>query len=299
MPEEPRRRALGRGLSALMADLEPEGVGPAATVNSLPIEAIRRNPEQPRRTFDTSQIADLAASISEKGLLQPIIVRADPKVDGEYQIVAGERRWRAAQEARLHEVPVVVRDLTDAEVFEIAIIENVQRVDLNPLEEAAGFQILIDRFEHTQEQVAKALGKSRSHIANLLRLLKLPDEVQEMVREGRLTAGHARALLTASDPISLAQKVVENDLSVREVERLAKDPVVLKVRTARTKKDAVPEDADTAALANDLSAALGLRVNIAHKGDGSGALTIAYRTLADLDQLCDTLSETGRALAAK
>ena len=222
MAEEPRRRGLGRGLSALMGDIEPDAGRRESSTSTLPLAMLRRNAEQPRRTFEPSQITDLANSIREKGLIQPIIVRADPSDPTYFQIVAGERRWRAAQEAKLHDVPVIVRELDDLEVLEIAIIENVQRVDLNPLEEAIGLQQLIDRFGHTQEKVAQALGKSRSHIANQLRLLKLPAVVQDHLREGRISAGHARALLTAADPEELVRRVVEGDLSVRETERLAK-----------------------------------------------------------------------------
>ncbi|UWQ21994.1 ParB/RepB/Spo0J family partition protein [Jannaschia sp. W003] len=296
MPEEIRRRGLGRGLSALMADIEPvEAVRSDAT--SLPIERIAPNPEQPRRHFDEEQLEDLAASIRARGLIQPLIVRRDPSDGDRYQIVAGERRWRAAQRAQLHDVPVVVREFSDDEVLEVAIVENVQRVDLNPLEEAMGFQQLIDRFSHTQEQVATALGKSRSHIANQLRLLKLPDEVQAMLRDGRLSAGHARALLGAPDPVALAHQVIERDLSVRETERLAKaEKAPAKERQTRAKPE---PDADTKVLQDDLAAALGMGVTISHKGDGAGSVAVAYRDLDQLDRLCEALTKAGMDLSAR
>ena len=189
----------------------------------VPIERIRPNPNQPRRDFDERELQDLAASIREKGVIQPLILRPHPVEAGHYEIVAGERRWRAAQMAGVHELPAVVRDLTDTEVLELAIIENIQRADLNPLEEAQGYRQLMDRFGHTQERLAEALGKSRSHIANLLRLLTLPEPVLEMLRAGKLTAGHARALVTARHPEALARQVVERDLSVRQTEQLARE----------------------------------------------------------------------------
>ena len=226
------RKGLGRGLSALLADVatvdeapRPEaGAGTAAGVgrNVVPIDRIRANPDQPRRAFDEKELQDLAASIREKGVIQPLILRPHPVEAGQYEIVAGERRWRAAQMAAVHELPAVVRELSDTEVLELAIIENIQRADLNPLEEAHGYRQLMDRFGHTQERLAEALGKSRSHIANLLRLLTLPEPVLELVRAGKLTAGHARALVTASHPEALARKVVEGDLSVRQTEQLAR-----------------------------------------------------------------------------
>ena len=220
------RKGLGRGLSALLADVatvdeapRPEaGAGTAAGMGRdvVPIDRIRANPDQPRRAFDEKELQDLAASIREKGVIQPLILRPHPIAAGEYEIVAGERRWRAAQMAAVHELPAVVRELSDSDVLELAIIENIQRADLNPLEEAQGYRQLMERFGHTQERLAEALGKSRSHIANLLRLLTLPEPVLELVRAGKLTAGHARALVTAAHPEALARQVVEKDLSVRE-----------------------------------------------------------------------------------
>ena len=288
MPDQPRR-GLGRGLSALMADLEP-ATSASRPAGQIAIELIHANPDQPRRTFDEDALNDLADSIRGRGVIQPIIVRPDPREEGTYSIVAGERRWRAAQRAQLHEMPAIVRDFSDEEVLEVAIVENVQRVDLNPLEEALGLQQLIDRFGHTQEQVGKALGKSRSHIANLLRLLGLPDEAREMLREGKISAGHARALLTATDPVGLARAVVAEGLSVRETEKRAKGPVV---RKANSSRKASAADADTAMLQADLAAALGMPVTIQHKGDGSGEITVGYRDLDQLDSLCERLTGTG------
>jgi ParB family transcriptional regulator, chromosome partitioning protein len=286
------RRGLGRGLSALMADIN---VGPDQDTarrpeGRLPVESLRPNPNQPRRDFPASAMEDLAASIRQKGVLQPLIVRpaAGP---GTYEIVAGERRWRAAQLAGLHDVPVVIRDFDDTEVLEVAIIENIQRADLNAIEEAAGYRVLMDRFGHTQERLAEAMAKSRSHIANLLRLLTLPETVQTDVREGRLSAGHARALVTASDPVALARQVIARNLSVRETEALVR-PHDKKPRSDdRPGPKPTEKDADTRALEADLSAALGMNVTIDHSPGGeSGALTVRYATLDDLDSLCRILS---------
>ena len=222
------RKGLGRGLSALMADIQPtQNEAQAITApqkgadQNVPVEQLFPNPDQPRRAFSDGALSELAASIREKGVIQPLIVRPSPDGEG-YQIVAGERRWRAAQRAQVHEVPVIVRDFDDTEVLEVAIIENIQRSDLNPIEEAQGYRQLMDRFGHTQEQLATAMGKSRSHIANLMRLLGLPEDVLTMIRDGRLTAGHARALITTDDPSGLARQVVARGLSVREVEELVK-----------------------------------------------------------------------------
>lgn len=292
-----QRRGLGRGLSALMADVAPveqdsQPDAPRRPDRVLPVELISPNPDQPRRTFTQSQLDDLANSIRTKGVIQPLIVRTDPAQPDRFQIVAGERRWRAAQMAQLHEVPVLVRDLDDTEVLEIAIIENIQRADLNPIEEAAGYRQLMFKFGHTQEKLAEALGKSRSHIANLLRLLNLPETVQEMVTAGELSAGHARTLVTARDPESLAQTIVSKGLSVREAERLAKGG---EAPAPRRQPDpasySFDKDADTKALEADLSAALGMKVQIDHKpGQEKGRVSIAYDTLEQLDVLCGVLS---------
>lgn len=289
-----KNRGLGRGLSALMADVT-EDQSPASQEipvradMMVPIEKILPNPDQPRRDFTQDQLEELAASIKEKGVIQPLIVREQS--GGAYEIVAGERRWRASQMAQLHELPVVVRDYNDTEVLEIAIIENIQRADLNPVEEAAGYRALMDKFGHTQEKLSEALGKSRSHIANLMRLLQLPDDVQEMLKRGDLTAGHARALITSEDPSTLAKKVVKSGLSVRQTEAMAKKPLVSEVQ-AKTKSKP-KKDADTAALEGDLSANLGMKVQIDHKSGGeSGHLTIKYDSLDQLDEICRILSAT-------
>ncbi len=289
------KRGLGRGLSALMADVAPieanESIAPRGEL-VVPIEDIAPNPDQPRRRFGDQDLTDLANSIREKGVIQPLIVRKWPNGDAKYQIVAGERRWRASQMAQLHELPVLVRDFSDTEVLEVAIIENIQRADLNPVEEAAGYRQLMDKFGHTQEKMAEALGKSRSHIANLLRLLNLPAEVQAFLVDGRLSAGHARALITTEDPVALARKVVEKGLSVRDTERLAKAESEPKApRKAQVVDD--EKDADTRVLEQDLSANLGMKVQIAHKPEKeTGSLTISYKSLDQLDELCRMLSLT-------
>jgi ParB family chromosome partitioning protein len=289
------RKGLGRGLSALLADVAtideaPPAAAPRPTpTDSVPIDRIRANPNQPRRDFDERELAELAASIREKGVIQPLILRPHPASGGDYEIVAGERRWRAAQLAGVHALPAVVRDLDDTEVLELAIIENIQRADLNPLEEAQGYRQLMDRFGHTQERLAEALGKSRSHIANLLRLLTLPEPVLAMLRDGRLTAGHARALVTATNPEALARQVVARDLSVRQTEALAR--AAAPNGTPRPTPRAPEKDADTRALEADLTAALSLRVSIEHRpGQQAGELRIRYATLEELDGLCQLLS---------
>lgn len=290
-----KKRGLGRGLSALMADVADAETQPRSSgVNSerkVPIEQVEPNPEQPRKRFVQGDLDDLAASIKEKGVIQPLIVRILD--NGRFQIVAGERRWRAAQMANLHELPVVVRQFSDAEVLEVAIIENIQRADLNPMEEALGYRQLMDRFSHTQEKIAEVLGKSRSHIANLLRLLTLPDDVVELVREGALSAGHARALVTSEDASSLAKLIVKDGLSVRATEALVKSLANGKLATVRERASGskTTKDADTKALENDLSAGLRMKVLLNHKpGDENGQMTIQYKTLDDLDALCRKLS---------
>ncbi|HBB82432.1 MAG TPA: chromosome partitioning protein ParB, partial [Sulfitobacter sp.] len=259
--KQERKRGLGRGLSALMADVaETESVaakGAAAAEQFVPIERIKPNPDQPRKRFEQENLDDLAASIREKGVIQPLIVRA--MNDGNFEIVAGERRWRASQIAKVHSLPVIVREFTDVEVLEVAIIENIQRADLNSVEEAAGYRQLMDKFGHTQEKMAEALGKSRSHIANLLRLLNLPEPVQEMVRQNELSAGHARALIPAKDPMKLAQQIIKGGLSVRATEALVKKDHAGE-RGNMVNKDRLSQrsekDADTQALEGDLSANL-------------------------------------------
>ncbi|NRA98286.1 MAG: ParB/RepB/Spo0J family partition protein [Rhodobacteraceae bacterium] len=293
MAKNQPRKGLGRGLSALMADVEPlaptDQSPPTRVDAKVPIDRLRPNPDQPRKTFTEEQLSDLSNSVREKGIIQPLIVRRIPGDSLEYEIVAGERRWRAAQRAQIHEVPVIIRDYSDAEVLEIAIIENIQRADLNPVEEAAGYRQLMDRFGHTQEKMAEALGKSRSHIANLLRLLTLPDEVLGYLQRGELTAGHARALVTLDDPVAAAREILKKGLSVREAESLGKP------KKKKAPKVTPEKDADTRALEGDLSAALGgMRVTLDHPNDqGAGTVTIKYKSLEELDDLCARLSGTG------
>ena len=285
MTQKSDRKGLGRGLSALLADAGTSvGDAPATAETHLPLDLLDPNPNQPRRHFAEEDLQDLAASIQQKGILQPLIVRADDK--GRYQIVAGERRWRAAQRAQLHEVPAIVRVLTAPEVLELAIIENVQRADLSPLEEARGYQQLIDRFGHTQDQIAKALGKSRSHIANLLRLLGLPDDVQTLLASGAISAGHARALIGLDAPLPIARRIINERLSVRETEALDR-----KTRSAPPPRPPrIEKDADTRALEADLSAHLGLAVRIEHGTGEAGQLSLRYKSLDELDGLWQLLS---------
>ena len=287
------KRGLGRGLSALMADIDV--AAPAKSDSSkpagervVPIERIEPNPNQPRRDFVKADLHELADSIRIKGIIQPLIVRTHPKDETRFEIVAGERRWRAAQVAQLHEVPVVLRELDDTEILEVAIIENIQRADLNPVEEAMGYRQLQDKFGHTQEQLSNALGKSRSHIANLMRLLNLPDDVVQLLRQGDLSSGHARALITTDNASELAKRVVRDGLSVRETERLAKagdakaKPAKVKIKPAK--------DADTKALEGDLAATLKMGVSIDHiEGTEGGKITINYKDFEQLDELCRRL----------
>jgi ParB family chromosome partitioning protein len=279
------KRGLGRGLSALLGESDATA-DPAAGVREIPIELIVRNPDQPRRNFDEAELAVLADSVREKGLLQPILVRPDPANPNGYQVVAGERRWRASQRAGLKVVPALVRELDDSETLEVAIVENVQRADLNPVEEALGYKALIDRFGRTQEQVAQVVGKSRSHVANMLRLLNRPDEVQDMLADGRLSAGHARALVGASDPIALAHRVVKEGMNVRLAEALAKKED--KAEGSRPARPPRIKDADTLAFERDLSQKLGLNVEIDDKG-GRGEIRIRYSSLEQLDDFCRRL----------
>lgn len=301
MEKKPERRGLGRGLSALMADINvtaDKSSNPQAERRQdglIAVEKLVPNPNQPRRDFTPEALEDLAASIRIKGVLQPLIVRPISGTDT-YEIVAGERRWRAAQIAQVHRLPVVIRNFDDTEVLEVAIIENIQRADLNAIEEAAGFRQLMDRFGHTQEKIAEALSKSRSHIANLLRLLSLPSDVQGYIREGKLSAGHARALITTTDPSGLARTIIEKGLSVRETEALARETSTTPTRAKRQGDGGRSEkDADTRALEADLGANLRMAVSINHEPGGErGTLTIRYNTLDDLDNLCRTLSQLER-----
>ena len=290
MVEDASRRRLGRGLAALIGDIgnepvvEPSAPPPGTQPRRLPVAFLRANPHNPRKSFDAEDLADLAASIREKGVVQPILVRPVPGSADRYEIIAGERRWRAAQKAGLHDVPVVVHDVSDQEALELAIIENVQRADLNPLEEAVGYQQLIDGHAYSQVQLAEVIGKSRSHIANTLRLLKLPEPVKEYLRTGQLSAGHARALVTLDDPESAAKRIVEAGLSVRDVEAMGNEAG----RKTTRKTGPAPKDADTRALEKSLSDSLGLDVTIAHK-PGGGDVHIRYKTLEQLDEVCRRL----------
>jgi ParB family chromosome partitioning protein len=283
-PDDLRPRGLGRGLSALIGDenVPTRGEAAAKPTRTLPVAFLKPGRFQPRKLFADAALADLAASVKEKGVLTPILVR--PLPDGEtFEIVAGERRWRAAQMAKLHDVPVVVREMPDAEALEIAIIENVQRADLNAIEEAGAYQELMDRFARTQEQVAQQVGKSRSHVANTLRLLKLPESVQAMLRDGRLTAGHARTLLGADDPEARAREILEGALNVRQAEQ----------RSAAKKKRAGgqrPHDPNITAMEESISNRLGLKVQIIHKGDKGGDIRVSYSSLEQFDEIARRLS---------
>ena len=275
-----RRRGLGMGLSALLGGSAEELAAPAPVGQgalSVPTELLQPSRYQPRRHFAEEQLEQLADSIRARGVMQPLLVRSLP--DGLYEIVAGERRWRAAQQAGLHELPVIVCQLSDREALEVALIENVQRQDLGPIEEAAGYRRLIDEFGHTQEALGQALGKSRSHVANMLRLLGLPEPVRLMVEDGRLSAGHARALLGARDPQALAQTVLERGLNVRQTEALVQADARGVSRPAR-----LEADADTRALEHDMTTRLGLPVRIQRKGNG-GVVTIACSSIEQLDQI--------------
>jgi len=281
---------LGRGLSALLGYEEAHLVKPAAPrggPRTLPVAQLSPSPLQPRKNFAPETLEELAASIRERGILQPILVR--PKGEDAYEIIAGERRWRASQMAGVHEVPVIVRELTDAQVLEAALIENIQREDLNPVEEARAFKALIDRFSHTQEALSRVVGKSRSHIANALRLLNLPAGVLTLLEAGSLTAGHARPLVGRQDAEDLAKRIVEAGLSVRAAEDLVRAPPAAK---ASGSTHAKPEkDADTLGLEKELSDALGLKVTIHTKGE-AGEVRIAYRTLEQLDEVCARLKRS-------
>ena len=290
-----RQRGLGRGLSALMGqDAEAPVASDApvpAGVQRVPIESLKPNPDQPRKTFRQEDLEELTASIRDKGVLQPILVRTQPGEDGVWQIIAGERRWRASQAARLTEVPIVVHEMDDVEVFEVAIVENVQRADLNPLEEAEAYRVLMERFGRTQDAVAGVVGKSRSHVANTMRLLQLPERVLFYLREGKLSAGHARALINTPDPGQLADIAFVDGLSVRETEALARRAVEgPKPTKTKSASAAVGGEgaADVAALQQDLADALGLKVQLSDKG-GKGELTIGYGSLEQLDDLCRRL----------
>ena len=283
-----RAKGLGRGLSSLLAgDGEEETREEGGPPRSVPIEFVIPNPNQPRKEFDKGELDALANSIRQRGIIQPIVVRPDPEAAGKFQIIAGERRWRAAQIAKLHDVPVVVREVDDTELIELAIIENIQRADLNPIEEAAGYTALMDRYDHTQEAVAKVVGKSRSHIANMTRLLGLPAKVRQMLADGLLTAGHGRTLIGADDALALAQQIVKGGLNVRAAESLVK----AEKKPARPAKKKPARDPDTLALEADLVAALGLPVSINYRDGAGGDIKLSYKSLDQLDEICRRLCQ--------
>lgn len=290
MNDKPSR--LGRGLAALIGDMAPVDVAqpvvPAGGIKKLPVEFVIASRANPRKDFDADALEDLTNSIREKGVMSPLLVRPSGTGPDVYEIIAGERRWRAAQRAGLHEVPVIIRDVDDREALELAIIENVQRADLNALEEALGYGQLIEQFNYTQHDLAQVIGKSRSHVANTLRLLKLPKDVQEMVQNGELTAGHARTLITADNPMELAQRIASSGLSVREAEALQQKEQEAKSGLKLEPRKVSEKDADTVALERQLSNALGLLVTLDHKEKG-GKLEIRYKTLEQLDAICARL----------
>jgi ParB family chromosome partitioning protein len=292
MNEDLSRKRLGRGLAALIGEIDR----PAAVEKQgmkadgkVPIEFLSPNPRNPRRHFGDADLTDLAQSIREHGVVQPVVARPSPTQPGRYEIIAGERRWRAAQRAGLTEIPIIVRDVNDRTALELAIIENVQRTDLNPVEEAMGYQQLIDDHGYTQADLGQVIGKSRSHVANTLRLLKLPDVIRDMLVDGALSAGHARTLVTAEDPAGLAKRIVEEGLSVRQAEALAQMPAGAPT-VKRQPAEPAQKDADTLALEKLMTDTLGMIVTIEHKERG-GVLRVAYRTLDQLDELCRRLKQ--------
>jgi ParB family transcriptional regulator, chromosome partitioning protein len=292
MAEEGTRSRLGRGLAALIGDVgEESAVERPRAQRRLPTSALRPNARNPRRSFAAAELEELAASLRERGIIQPIVVRPLRGVSDGYEIIAGERRWRAAQRAGLHEVPVVVIEATDAEALQLAIIENVQRADLNPLEEAEGYRSLMEEFHNSQEEIAKIVGKSRSYIANTLRLLKLPDAVKNYIRDGKLTAGHARMLIGEPNAEQLAEDIVARDLNVREVEAMARQRASAsgkKQTNGKRGRGAAAKDADTLAFEKRISDATGLVVTINDR-NGAGTLSIRYQNLEQLDDLAQRL----------
>ncbi len=289
MADDAARSRLGRGLASLMGDVgvETHAAERMRSQRRVPIEFVRANPRNPRKLFSEAELEDLSASIHERGIIQPIVVRS--RGQDVYEIIAGERRWRAAQRAGLHEVPIVVIEATDGEALELAIIENVQRTDLNPLEEATGYQALAAEFDHSQDDIAKIVGKSRSHVANTLRLLKLPDTVKAYINAGKLSAGHARALINQPDPESVAREIVAKGLNVRQVEALGQEKAEAAGKKTKTRARVI-KDSDTVALEKRLSDALGLVVGIDHRGKG-GVLHVRYRTLEQLDDVIRRLEK--------
>jgi ParB family transcriptional regulator, chromosome partitioning protein len=290
MAEEARSR-LGRGLAALIGDVGAESeVERPRGQRRLPTGALRPNARNPRRVFANDELDELAASLRERGIIQPIVARPVRGVPDAYEIIAGERRWRAAQRAGLHDVPVVIVEATDEESLQLAIIENVQRTDLNPLEEAEGYRALIRDFSHSQDDVARMVGKSRSHVANTLRLQTLPDRVKEHVQSGRLSAGHARALVGHHDAERLAEEIVARGLNVRQIEDITRESAGRSAKPAKARKTAAKKSADTLALEKRLSDALGLVVSIDNRGE-SGVVSIRYRNLDQLDDLAERLTK--------
>lgn len=289
-PSEMQRRSnLGRGLSALFGEASEDyaSLDKVRQSKQVPIEFVHPGRYQPRRHFDDESLQGLVESVRDKGILQPLLVRRDPDSSNVFEIIAGERRWRAAQIVGLHEVPVIIRELTDREALEISLIENIQRQDLTALEEAEGYRRLIDEFAHTQEELAKAIGKSRSHVANMLRLLTLPDPVKQMVQDGSLSAGHARAVLSLPDPVEAARQVLERGLTVRQTEELAR--TTDKPERAIARAVAAVKDADLTELEREVSARLGLKVTITPKGK-SGTVAIQYLTLDQFDDILRRLN---------
>jgi len=286
--EDPSRKRLGRGLAALIGEMDQPAAATSGAVRSadgrVPIAFVAPNPRNPRRNFSDAELADLAQSIREHGVVQPVVVRPSRATSGHYEIIAGERRWRAAQRAGLAELPVIIREVDDRVALELAIVENVQRSDLNPVEEASGYQKLIDEHNYTQLDLANVIGKSRSHVANTLRLLRLPNVIQDMLVDGTLSAGHARTLVTSADPAALAKRIVEEGLSVRQAEALAQMPAGEQEKPVASHKDEA-KDADTLALEKLLSDSMGMRVMVNHKNRG-GELRIQYRSLEQLDEIC-------------
>lgn len=306
MSDDSSKKRLGRGLAALMGDLDKPIPKPATTESSInveassdknllvrgeqivPIEKIRANPNNPRRYFADSDLQDLTASIREHGIVQPILVRpvkGNDLAGAEYEIIAGERRWRSAQKAALHEVPIVIREVGDKQALELAIIENVQRADLNSVEEALGYQQLIDEYDYSQNDLAQVIGKSRSHVANTLRLLKLPEKVQSLVSDGSLSAGHARTLVTADNPEALAKRIIDEELSVRQAESLAQGDTDLQSSNAQASKNKTEKSADIRSFENRIEEVLGLKIDLRHKDSGKGELRIKYQSLEQLDEL--------------
>ncbi|PBB97518.1 ParB/RepB/Spo0J family partition protein [Mesorhizobium sp. WSM3862] len=294
MSEDQSRKRLGRGLAALIGEIDrpaaPEKPSAVAADGKVPIEFVSPNPKNPRRHFGDAELTDLAQSIREHGVVQPVVARPSPSQPGRYEIIAGERRWRAAQRAGLTEIPLIVRDVNDRTALELAIIENVQRADLNPVEEAQGYQQLIDEHGYTQADLGQVIGKSRSHVANTLRLLKLPDVIRDMLVDGALSAGHARTLVTAGDPAGLAKRIVEEGLSVRQAEALAQMPAGPTPAKVRSAPSAPEKDPDTLALEKLMTDTIGMIVSIEHKAKG-GTLRVDYRSLDQLDELCRRLKD--------